>query len=87
MCIHGGIVQEGKEPIEVYVIVDKAAPQTNILLLFLLINRTNMAQDVLVTVTGIPPITVTDHRMHPKLSVLALINQMGSHGRGHYIGH
>ena len=45
-----------------------------------------MTKNVLIFVTGIPTITVTDHRMHPKLRILALIDEVCAHGRGNDIG-
>lgn len=46
-----------------------------------------MTKDILILVTGIPTIAVTDDRMHPKLRILALINQVCAHGRGNDISH
>lgn len=45
-----------------------------------------MTKDVFIFVTGIPAITVTDHRMHPELRILALIDEVRAHGRGNDIG-
>lgn len=86
-CIHGGIVHEREEAVVINVIFDEAAPQTHVILLFLLINRAHMAEYVLVLITGVPPITVTDHRMHPELCIFALVDEVGAHGRGDDISH
>lgn len=46
-----------------------------------------MTKDILILVTGVPTITVTDDRMHPKLCILALIDQVCPHGRGNDISY
>ena len=80
-------MQEGEKAIEVHVILDKTAPISPVLNVSLMIDRTNMTEDVFVFLTSILAFTIRYNCMHPKLRVLAFFNQMRSHCRGYHVGH
>lgn len=81
------VVKVGQQAVEIGVFLDEAAFVAGVSGFLLLVNGTDVAQDILVLLARIPPLAVGNDRMHPKLCIFVFVDEVGPHGRRHDVGH
>ena len=79
-------MKKGKKAVEIDVLFHKTRSVVPVLNVPLVVHRTHVAQDELVPLTSVAPLTVRYHCVHPELSVLVLLNEVRPHCRSDDVG-